>query len=274
MSQCPDAFNRQTSATPTITELAHPLTRAAGAMARLDEVAASHPLRPAFLYRTRLDAVRRQAAVDGMAIDPWHLAAILEGLRLRMDGALRIIDRGAIFDAARHALLQHQWLTEPNFDQEEIVHQAEAVLATAGVGQTPLLAAADGIRAWIDRGGDRPPARSALVRYWRKTGVLRLPIPITGAAAFGADVSWKASVWIPAFLSSLAKEAEDWLDLLIALERAWFSACAKVAGRRRNSHCHVAEIDRTADPVIAMGYNCQELRTVSETLESRWRRCR
>jgi hypothetical protein len=29
--------------------------------------------------------VRRQAAVDGHAIDPWHLAAVLEGLRLRMD---------------------------------------------------------------------------------------------------------------------------------------------------------------------------------------------
>jgi hypothetical protein len=43
-----------------------------------------------------LEAVRRQAAVDGQAIDPWHLAAVLEGLRLRMDHALRIIDRGMI----------------------------------------------------------------------------------------------------------------------------------------------------------------------------------
>jgi hypothetical protein len=72
--------------------------------ARVDQALTGHPLLPAFLYRTRLEAVRRQAAVDGQAIDPWHLAAVLEGLRLRMDHALRIIDRGMILDAARHAL--------------------------------------------------------------------------------------------------------------------------------------------------------------------------
>src|SRR5271167_1391512 len=84
--------------------LAAALTHAAAAIAQLDQALAGHPLRPAFLYRARLEAVRRQAAVDGQSIDPWHLAAVLEGLRLRMDGALRIIDRGIILDAARHAL--------------------------------------------------------------------------------------------------------------------------------------------------------------------------
>jgi hypothetical protein len=33
----------------------------------------------------RLEAVRRQAAADGRAIDPWHLAAVIEGIRFRMD---------------------------------------------------------------------------------------------------------------------------------------------------------------------------------------------
>jgi hypothetical protein len=56
---------------------------AASAMARLDQALAGHPLQPAFLHRLRLEAVRRQAAVDGQLIDPWHLAALLEGLRLR-----------------------------------------------------------------------------------------------------------------------------------------------------------------------------------------------
>ena len=46
------------------------LARAALAFGRLDQALAGHPLRPAFLYRARLDAVRRQAAVDGQAIDP------------------------------------------------------------------------------------------------------------------------------------------------------------------------------------------------------------
>ena len=46
------------------------LARAAGAIARLDQALTGHPLLPAFLYRTRLEAVRRQAAVDGKLIDP------------------------------------------------------------------------------------------------------------------------------------------------------------------------------------------------------------
>ena len=109
--------------------LAGALAQAAAALARLDQALAGHPLLPAFLHRARLDAVRRQAAVDGQAIDPWHLAAVLEGFRLRMDGALRIIDRGAILAAARHALDLHQWLVAPDFDQEGAVRQAEQVLA-------------------------------------------------------------------------------------------------------------------------------------------------
>src|SRR4051812_2925126 len=86
------------------------LERAASTIAQLNQALSGHPLRPAFLYRARLEAVRRQAAVDGYCIDPWHLAAVLEGFRLRMDGALRIIDRGAIFEAARTALDLHQWI--------------------------------------------------------------------------------------------------------------------------------------------------------------------
>jgi hypothetical protein len=50
------------------------LARAATACARLDQASAQHPLWPALLHRARLDAVRRQAAVDGFLIDPWHLA--------------------------------------------------------------------------------------------------------------------------------------------------------------------------------------------------------
>ena len=94
------------------------LERAAGALARLDQALSMHPLRGAFLYRFRLDAVRRQAMVDGQMIEPWHLAALLEGVRLRMDPWLSLAERGDIFDAARHAFSMHQWIVEPDFDQE------------------------------------------------------------------------------------------------------------------------------------------------------------
>lgn len=170
--------------------LAGTLERASGSIARLDQVLDGHPLLPAFLYRIRLEAVRRQAAVDGQLIDPWHLAAVLEGLRLRMDHAMRIIDRGVVFDAARYALTLHQWLTVPDFDQEGEVKQAEAALATPEARLTPLLSAALGTHAWLDQVRPRPPIRAALVRYWTRHRVLRSPIPLTGAAALSAETSW------------------------------------------------------------------------------------
>ena len=121
--------------------LAGALAQAAAALARLDQALAGHPLLPAFLHRARLDAVRRQAAVDGQVIDPWHLAAVLEGFRLRMDGALRIIDRGAILAAARHALDLHQWLVAPDFDQEGAVQQGECPVigGLCSIGQQPVV---------------------------------------------------------------------------------------------------------------------------------------
>src|SRR4051794_26874855 len=215
------------------------LARAAAAFARLDQALSSHPLRAAFLHRARLEAVGRQAAVDGQAIDPWHLAAVLEGLRLRMDGALRIVDRGAILHAACHALDLHQWLTAPDFDQEADVQQAEKCLASQA-GGTPLLAAAYGMHRWIEAGGTRPPIRAALVRFWTKYRLLCAPVPLTGAAALRGDTQWNPVAWVPAFLTALAAEAEDALDMLFAMERPWFAARTAVAGRRRNSRASAA----------------------------------
>jgi len=225
------------------------LAHASAAIARLDQALTNHPLQAAFLYRARLEAVRRQAAVDGQSIDPWHLAAVLEGLRLRMDSALRIIDRGAIFEAARHALGLHQWLAFPDFDQEGEVQSAEKALA-AITAATPLLAEATGMHAWLDRGGTRPPMRAALIRYWTRHRLLRLPVPLTGAAALRPDTPFDTAAWVPAFLMALAEEAADGLQLLFDMERAWFAARRAVAGRRRTSRA-AAAIDILAAAPLA-----------------------
>jgi hypothetical protein len=227
------------------------LAEASAAIARLDQALASHPLRQAFLYRARLDAVRRQAAVDGTSIDPWHLAATLEGLRLRMDPYLRIIDRGVILDAARGALALHQWIVEPDFDQEGEVRRAEAVLAGHAGSLPPLLAAAAGFRSWIDSGEGRAPIRAALVRFWPRRNLLRLPVPLTGAAAFGAEKSWEPHAWTPVFLHALAREAADNLDLLVTMERSWFEARRSITGRRKTSHAAAAVDVLAAAPVIS-----------------------
>jgi len=231
--------------------LAAALAGAASAIARLDQALASHPLAQAFLYRARLESVRQQAAVDGQLIDPWHLAATIEGLRLRMDPYLRIIDRGAILDRARAALALHQWIVEPDFDQEGEVQRAEAMLAMQPASLPPLIAGAQGLREWIGAGEARPAMRSALIRFWRKRQLLRLPIPLTGAAALRAGQSWDADDWLPAFLGAIEREARGGLDLLYAMERAWFEARREIAGRRKGSHDAAAVDVLAAAPVLS-----------------------
>jgi hypothetical protein len=166
-----------------------------------------------------------------------------------MAHALRVIDRGVIFEAARHALEQYQWLVTPDFDQEGAVQAAEKLLA-AQTG-TALLAAAAGLRQSIEHGGARPPLRAALVRFWVRQRVLRLPLPLTGARALQADVPWDAASWVPAFLAALADEADDALDLLTTLERAWFAARRVAAGRRRHSRAAAAIDILAAAPLVS-----------------------
>lgn len=231
-------------------DMARALARAAGALARLDQALGRHPLLPAFLHRARLESVRRQAAADGTAIDPWHLAAVIEGLRLKLDGP-RIIDNGATAAAARAALSLHKWLTRPDFDQEGEVQRAQRALATAAPDAVPLLAAAHGLHAWLAAGEPRAPIRAALVRHWTRAKLLRAPVPLTGALALGAEVPWRADLWVAAFLDALAGEAEDGLFLLSEMERAWLSARAAVAGRRVTSRAPAAVDLMAATPLIS-----------------------
>jgi hypothetical protein len=228
------------------------LAAAAAAIARLDEALAGHPLYRAFLYRARLDAVRRQAAVDGMLIDPWQLAAVLEGLRLRMAEAPRVIDRGEILANARHALTLHQWIVAPDFDQEGQIQSAARHLAGfVRDGSTPLLAAAEGMHAWLAANGARPPVRAALIRFWLRHHVLRTPVPLTGAAALAADTPPARDAWTIHFLDAVAVEAADARQLLFTLERAWFDARGAVAGRRRDSHAPAVVDLLAAVPLVS-----------------------
>jgi hypothetical protein len=225
MNSLDDPLQRLTrTGAPDPMVLAGALANASSAVARLDQALTGHPLASAVLHRARLEAVRRQAGVDGQLIDPWHLAATLEGLRLRMDPQLRIIDRGDILDKARAALALHQWIVEPDFDQEGEVQRAEALLASQPASLPPLIGAAQGFRAWINAGEACPAMRAAMIRYWRKRHLLRLPVPLTGAASLRSEQSWDWDLWAPAFLSAIETEAADALDLLYALECAWFSA--------------------------------------------------
>ena len=224
--------------------------QAAAALAVLDDAADGHPLQAALLYRTRLDAVRRQASVDGARIDEWHLAAALEGLRIRLGDDLRIIDRCDVLESARSALHLHQWLTEPDFDQEGEVQAAEEHLA-AGAPSGLILAAGLQLRSWLEAGGTRPPIRTALVRHWRRQRLLRLPLPVTGARALAADAPEGATEWAIDFCEAVAGEARDYRELLRRLEWDWAHARSQVVGRRSTSRASAAIDVLAAAPLLS-----------------------
>ena len=228
------------------------LERAAGAVARLDSVLARHPLAPAWAYRARLDAIRRQAAVDGQVIDPWHLAAAIEGVRFRVDHVPPLLERGLLFAAARHALGLYRWFVKPDERQRAAIAEAAAHLEAVGDTHSPLLGAALGVHTWLDKGGERPPLRAALAAYWLRRGVTALPCPLlTGAGALRAEAPWARELWIREFLDALADEAEDGTALLASLERQWFAARRAVAGRRRDSRAAPAIDILAAAPVVS-----------------------
>jgi hypothetical protein len=149
---------------------------------------------------------------------------------------------------------QYQWLVTPDFDQEGEVQAAEKVLAAAP-GATPLLAGANGLHAWIGgnghTGGDRRAGRAALIRFWQREKLLRTPFPLIGAASLRAEGSWAPADWIPEFLTALADEAADGLQLLQTLERAWFAARSQAAGRRRTSRAGAAIDVLAAAPLVS-----------------------
>lgn len=236
---------------PSASALAVAAERASLAIGRLDQALAAHPLRAAFLYRARLEAVRHQAASDGHAIDPWHLAATLEGLRLRLDPTMRLPERAATLEAARFAYGLHQWLAAPDPSQEEAIARAACALEAAEPAGS-LLGAASGAWAWLAAGGGRAPLRAALVRHWQRLGFLHAPAPLTGTAAFAADPPPLGEAeWAAAFFPSVQAEAEAARDLLRSLERAWRDARAAGSGQRRTSRAPLAIDLLAAAPLLS-----------------------
>ena len=228
------------------------LEQAAAAIAHLDSGLRGHTLLPAWGYRARLEAVARQAAVDGKSIDPWDLAALVEGVRLRLDRAPPGLERGLVLDNARHAFGLYAWFARPSAAQRREIGAAAAHLAAFAAQPSPLLGAAFAVRAWLDREGDRPALRAALARYWYDHGLSPLPCPVlTGAAALGAEILSVPDRWIAAFLDALTDEATYGLVLLRLIERQWSVARRAVAGRRRDSHAAAAIDILAAAPLLS-----------------------
>lgn len=131
------------------------------------------------------------------------------------------------------------------------MQRAEALLALQPVSLPPVIAAVQGFRQWIARGETRPAMRSPVIRFWRKRQLVRIALPLTGAAALGAGQSSELGGWLPAFLHAIGHEAADGLDLLTTMERRWFEARQGVAGRRKTSHAAASVDLLAAAPVLS-----------------------
>lgn len=176
-------------AVPALGDIAAVLTRTVLRCGQLDQQIHRHPLRDVILFRSRLEAARNCAAVDGYLVDPWHLAAVLEGLRPRIRGQ-NVFERGTEIDAARAAFTQYQWLARPTGLQKKAIAQARVMAQPLTQGIGPFLGSAMAFRQWVEAGESRAPFRGALMEVWREDGVLRTPLPLTGAAAFRSGASW------------------------------------------------------------------------------------
>lgn len=226
------------------------LTRTALTFGALDQQLRRHPLREAVLFRVRLEAARQCAAVDGFLIDPWQLAASLEGLRPRIRGQ-DVYERGNEVDALRYAFEQYQWLARASAFQEEQVTKALSSMTVPVRRLGVLWGSALAFREWIDAGRSRAPFRGALVRLWQKEGVFSGLYPITGAAAFRAATSWDERRWIPAWLNALEREAAGIKDTIHTLDQSWRGARAQAGDQRRNSKAPLAIDIIAAHPVIS-----------------------
>lgn len=231
-------------------DVAPALTRTALAFGALDQQLRRHPLREAVLFRARLEAARQCAAVDGFLIDPWQLAASLEGLRPRIRGQ-DVYERGSEVDALRYAFEQYQWLARSSESREEQITEAlsRAALPVGPLGV--LWGSALAFREWIEAGEARAPFRGALVRLWQTEGVFSGLYPVTGAAAFRGGTPWDERRWIPAWLSALEHEAAGIRDMVHTLERSWRDARAQAGDQRRNSKAALAIDIIAAHPVIS-----------------------
>ena len=113
------------------------------------------------------------AACDGGAIDPWHLAAMIEGVRLPHGSrhgdhrAWRDLRGGA--PCARAVAGGVRAARRRPRDASDRAGRRPG-LSESGHSAPSLLGAALGIRAWLDRGGDRPPLRAALALHWQRCG--------------------------------------------------------------------------------------------------------
>ena len=162
---------------------------------------------------------------------------------------MRIIDRGVIFDAARHSLTLHQWLTTPDFDQEGEVQQAEAALATPEAQIAAACRAGGACLARSRRYAAADPCRVGPILD--PAPPLPRTVPLTGATALRAETPGRSTPGSRYSWPRLPTKPTTLDKCFSTLERAWFAARRAVTGRRSNSRAAIAIDMLAATPLIS-----------------------
>jgi hypothetical protein len=117
------------------------------------------------------------------------------------------------------------WTVQPDAEQQDLLDRGLTHLTQTGVGQSALIGAALGLRAWIAWDGSRAAIRTALPFHLKKRGITRLPLaPLTGSDALKPGAFEDAEGFTSRFLDAMTREADDARGLLRTMERERRSA--------------------------------------------------
>jgi len=251
MSQMP-APNAKSPLLPLPFGAAEFLESAAAAIARLDHAVTGHPLRPAWEYRTRLEAIRRQAHAEGLILDPWQLAALHLDVKLCLEAGQTLQERGALLLTAQHALRLERWYVGPDARQKAAIQRAASHLKRAGDRCSPLTGAALAAHEWLAKANECAPLGVALSIHWHQAGLTSGAWPLlSGVLAFRGSALDAVETWMPRFWGALADEAALGFDVLRLVERQWRFAREATEARRRDSHAAKAIDLLAATPVLS-----------------------
>lgn len=158
------------------TDIAGALERASGVIARLDALLTRHPLEPAWLWRIRLEAVRRQAAITGGSSTrgTWPPSSKVCGfawIEPRRSSTGVPSSEPPAMRSGCGAGLPGPMRPKPRRSDAPLPRCRR--LGRVRLCSTPRL----GVRACLDRDGERPPLRAALALYWQRCGLLHLVCP-------------------------------------------------------------------------------------------------
>lgn len=206
------------------------LTEALLAIGRLDGVLENHPLRQAWLHRSRLQATVQAMAWNGRGVDPQRLAAVRAGVQLPATDDRRSESQALALLDFLHGI---ETVDDPAVDgfRDDAALMEDAIEDSISSGQAVLQSIADVAGRMRSELDTRPGALVVAVPViLHRHGLTRSGM-IDGLAAWPPP----GRNWTAAFYDGLARNAKDGLNRLHALTHTSVAWKRLLGERRSNS---------------------------------------